>query len=81
MKLRIGLATGPVSVGMIGMKIPKYCVFGETVNLATAMEERSQGELFEFDLQRILNNVGRGRKYFARAFLKSDSTWCHMNYH
>ncbi|XP_063685679.1 atrial natriuretic peptide receptor 2-like [Bolinopsis microptera] len=41
-KLRIGLATGPVSVGMIGMKIPKYCVFGETVNLATAMEERSQ---------------------------------------
>ena len=42
-KLRIGLATGPVSVGMIGMKIPKYCVFGETVNLATAMEERSQG--------------------------------------
>ena len=46
MKLRIGLATGPVSVGMIGMKIPKYCVFGETVNLATAMEERSQGKLF-----------------------------------
>ena len=45
MKLRIGLATGPVSVGMIGMKIPKYCVFGETVNLATAMEERSQGIL------------------------------------
>ena len=39
----IGLATGPVSVEMIGMKIPKYCVFGETVNLATAMEERSQG--------------------------------------
>lgn len=60
MKLRIGLATGPVSVGMIGMKIPKYCVFGETVNLATAMEERSQGELFEFDLQRILNSDEKG---------------------
>ena len=39
MKLRIGLATGPVSVEMIGMKISKYCVFGETVNIATAMEE------------------------------------------
>ena len=46
MKLRIGVATGPVSVGIIGMKIPKYCVFGETLNLATAMEERSQGNIF-----------------------------------
>lgn len=37
-KLRIGVATGPVSVGMIGMKIPRYCVFGETVTTARAME-------------------------------------------
>ena len=49
-KLRIGLATGPVSVGMIGMKIPKYCVFGETVTLATAMEERSQGQFPKISL-------------------------------
>ena len=42
MKLRIGLATVsvlPVSLGIIEMKISRYCVFGETVNLATVMEK------------------------------------------
>ena len=29
---------------MIGMKIPKDCVFGETVNIATAMEELADKE-------------------------------------
>ena len=37
-KLRKELAPGPVSVGMIGKKIPKYCVFGKTVNIATTMD-------------------------------------------